>query len=122
MPSCSLFQEQRAPSHASNSASKDQAKDCTPNLNAVNHSTNVQEIEMAKVVSHKRQSIRETNGKPKKQSTINGSHHNLQNQQPTLWFGFVIKEELSQNAGHTIQAYKSAQVNIESGIPPAEAL
>jgi hypothetical protein len=39
-----------------------------------------------------------------------------------LWYGFVIMEELACNAGHTTQAQKSAQANIDFGIPPAEAL
>jgi hypothetical protein len=54
VPSRSLFQEQRAPSHASNSNSRDQAHERTPNFNEVNHNIDVPEIEMAEVGSHKR--------------------------------------------------------------------
>jgi hypothetical protein len=84
IPNHSLFQDQRTPSHASNSNSKDQAKEHTPNLNIVNHNTDIPEIKMAKAVSHKRQSFGETNGKSKKRSTTNGSHYNTQNQQTDL--------------------------------------
>jgi hypothetical protein len=122
VPSRSLFQEQRAPSHASNSNSRDQAHERTPNLNTINHSTDIPKIEMAEARSNKRQSLGETSGKIKRRSITNGSHHNTQRYQMELWYGFMIMEELAYNAGHTTQAQKSAQANIDFGIPPAEAL
>jgi hypothetical protein len=66
VPSRSLFQEQRAPLYASNNNSRDQAHERTPNLNAVNHSIDILEIEMAEAGSNKRQSLGETNGKIKR--------------------------------------------------------
>jgi hypothetical protein len=77
---------------------------------------------MAEVGSIKRQSLRETSGKIKRRSITNGSHHNTQRYQMELWYGFVIMEELACNARHTAQAQKSAQANIDFGIPPTEAL
>jgi hypothetical protein len=122
VPSRSLFQEQRAPSHASNSNSRDQAHERTPNFNTVNHSTDIPEFEMAEAGSNKRQSLGDTNSKFKKLSITNGSHHNMKRYQMDLWHGFVIMEELACNAGHVAQLQKFAQANIDFGIPPAEAL
>jgi hypothetical protein len=122
MPNRSLFQDQRAPLHASNNNSRDQAHERTPNFNAVNHSTDIPDIEMAEAGSNKRQSLGETSGKFKKRSTTNGSHHNTQRHQTDLWYGFVIMEELACNEGYIAQAQKSAQANIDFGIPPTEAL
>jgi hypothetical protein len=69
MLSHSLFQEQRAPSHASNSASVDQLKARSPN-------PKVQEIEMAEAISNKRQSLGVSSGNPKKRpSTIYSSQY-----------------------------------------------
>jgi hypothetical protein len=77
---------------------------------------------MAEAGSNKRQSLEETSDKIKRRSITNGSHHNTQRYQMELWYGFVIMEELACNVGHTTQVQKSAQANIEYGIPPAKAL
>jgi hypothetical protein len=71
MPSRSLFQEQRAPSHASNGASLDQLKARSPNLE-------VQEIEMVEAISNKRHSFGESNRNPSKRPTITRSQQSPQ--------------------------------------------